>query len=267
MSDVNQPSSRISKGPEAGHGGRRVFFLYPPSVVEESMIQFLITAQYEVAVIRDHRAVVPVIKKFPNSIIFCNLDSKVDPGEMEKLIRHVVSSKEDHGCEIGVLSYNKDPELAERYLIDIGVTAGYVTLKIGFEQSARIIIKTLEAAEARGRRKFVRVKVPSGKGSIGIKMGRRSVDGQLLDVSVAGVACKLPEEFETGTLLEDVQLRLWGSIAKVSGKIAGFRGSKGNYTYVVMFDEPLTSISRGRIYGFIRKVLQTQVDALLPKRT
>jgi hypothetical protein len=231
------------------------------------MIQFLITAQYEVAVIRDHRAVVPVIKKFPNSIIFCNLDSKVDPGEMEKLIRHVVSSKEDHGCEIGVLSYNKDPELAEKYLIDIGVTAGYVTLKIGFEQSARIIIKTLEAAEARGRRKFVRVKVPSGKGSIGIKMGRRSVDGQLLDVSVAGVACKLPEEFETGTLLEDVQLRLWGSIAKVSGKIAGFRGSKGNYTYVVMFDEPLTSISRGRIYGFIRKVLQTQVDALLPKRT
>lgn len=266
MSDVNQPSAKVSKGPEEGHGGRRVFFLYPPSVVEDSMIQFLITAQYEVAIIRDHRALIPVIKNFPNSIVFCNLDSKVDPEELERLIRHVISTKPDHGCEIGVLSYNKDPELAEKYLIDIGVTAGYVTLKIGFEQSARIIIKTLEAAEARGRRKYVRVKVPQGKGSIGIKMGRRTIDGELLDVSVAGVACRLPEEFQNGTVLDDIQLRLWGSIARVSGNIAGFRGSKGRYTYVVMFDEPVSSISRGRIYGFIRKVLQAQVDALLPRR-
>ncbi len=265
MSDVNQPSDRVAKASETGHGGRRVFFLYPPSVIEDSMIQFLITAQYEAAIIKDHRSLMPVIKKFPNSIIFCNLDAKMDENELEKLIRHVVETREQHGCEIGVLSYNQDPQLAEKYLIDIGVTAGYVTLKIGFEQSARIIIKTLEAAEARGRRQFVRVKVPTGKGSMGFNLGRQRIDGELLDVSVAGVACRLPENFETGTPIEDIQLRLWGTIASVSGKIAGFRGSKGSYTYVIMFDEPVSSLVRGRVYTFIRKVLQSQVDMLLPK--
>lgn len=267
MSDINQPSKRVSDGSETGHGGRRVFFLYPPSVVEDSMIQFLITAQYEAAVIKDHRSLMPVITKFPNSIIYCNLDAKMDEKELEKLIRHVVETKEQHGCEIGVLSYNKDPELAEKYLIDIGVSAGYVTLKIGFEQSARIIIKTLEAAEARGRRSFVRVKVPTAKGSLSFNLGRRRIEGELLDVSVAGVACRLPENFENGTPLEDIQLRLWGTIASVSGRVAGFRESKGSFTYVIMFDEPVSSLVRGRIYGFIRKVLQTQVDLLLPNRS
>lgn len=265
MNDLNSPSSSV-KPPDNDHAGRRVYFLYPPSVVEDSMIQFLITAQYEAAIVKDHRAVVPLIKKNPNSILFFNLDSKTGDAEMEKLIRHLVDTKEEHGCEVGVLSYNKDPQIAEKYLIDIGVTAGYVTLKIGFEESARIIIRTLEAAEARGRRKFVRVRVPQGKGSISVQMERDRIEGELLDVSVAGVACRLPEEFQTGTSLGDIQLRLWGSLVGLSGKIAGFRGDSGRPIYVILFDEPVSSIARGRIHGFIRKVLQNETDALLPGR-
>ena len=266
MSDVNRPSGSVAP-PENRPAGRRVYFLYPPSVVEESMIQFLITAQFEAAIIKDHRALIPIIKKYPNSILFCNLDSKrMESGELEKLVRHVVSTMGDHGCEVGVLSYNQDEEAARTYLMDIGVTAGYVTLKIGFEQSARIIIKTLEAAEARGRRRFVRVKVPQNKGSISVQLERRKIEGELLDVSVAGVACRLPEEFAAGTVLSDIQLRLWGSLVGVGGKVVGYRESRNRPIYVIMFDEPVSSHARGRIYGFIRRVLQFETDRYLPQR-
>ncbi|MFP4330105.1 MAG: PilZ domain-containing protein [Alkalispirochaetaceae bacterium] len=264
MSGVNTPVTDIDSRRPAG--GRRVYFLYPPSVVEDSMIQFLITAQYEAAIIKDHRAVVPVIRKNPNSIIYCNLDAKGNAQEIERLIRHLVETKEEHGCDVGVLSYNKDPSLVEKYLMDIGVTAGYVTLKIGFEESAKIIIRTLEAAEARGRRQFVRVKVPQGKGSLSVQLERKKIEGELLDVSVAGIACRLPEEFPAGTYLEDIQLRLWGTLVGLSGKIAGSRQAGGRPIYVVLFEEPVSSLVRGRIYGFVRKVLQAETDVHLPRR-
>lgn len=264
MSKVNAPATQLdSKTPAAG---RRVYFLYPPSVVEDSMIQFLITAQYEAAIIKDHRAVVPIIKKNPNSIIYCNLDAKGNEQELEKLIRHLVNTKDEHGCDVGVLSYNKDPALAEKYLMDIGVTVGYVTLKIGFEESAKIIIKTLEAAEARGRRQYVRVKVPEGKGSLSVQLERKKIEGDLLDVSIVGIACRLPEDFPKDTYFTDIQLRLWGSLVGLSGKIVGSREASGRTIYVILFDEPVSSLARGRIYGFIRKVLQVETDRHLPQR-
>ena len=240
--------------------GRKVFFVDPPSVVEDQMIHFLVTAQYEVAIVKNPRSVQRVLTRFPCSIVYFNLDSRFPPGELEKVVRAVVGAKEQLRTDVGVVSYNENPEAARLYLMEIGATCGYVTLSLGFKQSARIIVRALEAAEARGKRRFVRVKPPPGRASLNVGLDGSYMAGRIIDLSIAGVACSLEREFTAGSVLEDIQLQLWGTLAKVSGKIAGVRGTGPTATYVITFDEIQHSGMREKIYGFLTRVMQHEAD-------
>lgn len=244
-------------------GGRRVLFVDPPSVVQEQMIHFLVSAQYEAAIVKDHRRLNAVLKKFPQSVVYFNLDTRVPPPALEQIVRAVISGKDDHGAEVGILSYNRNPEVAQRYLMELGATCGYVVLELGFQKSARIAIKALEAVEARGDRRFVRVKVPNGKGSYHVKLGGADITGEILDISEAGMACFMSGEYGPDTELPDIQLRLWGSLLRVSGVIRGTRRTPQGTVYVVMFDEIDDSAAKGKLYTFLRRVMQYEVDTLL----
>ena len=253
-----------ARDPASGRpGGRRVLFVDPPSVVQEQMIHFLVTAQYEAAIVKDHRKINAVLRAFPESVVYFNLDSHMPAEALEQVVRAVIAGKENHGAEVGVLSYNSNPDLAKHYLLDLGATCGYVILALGFQKSARIVIRALEAAEARGDRKFVRVKVPKGKGTIHVDTGGQSVTGEILDISEAGMACLLRADYGPGTVLQDIQLRLWGSILSVGGTIRGTRKTPLGLVYVIMFDPISDSRARSKMYGFLRRVMQHEVDSIL----
>lgn len=260
------PQIKPSPEPVGGRrrpGGRRVLFVNPPSVIQEQMIQFLVTAQYEAAVIRDHRRVNPVVNAFPGSVVYFNIDTRLPAVELEQLITAVIAGSSRHGAEVGILSYNPNPDLARHYLMELGVTCGYVILELGFQKSARIVIKALEAAQARGERRFVRVKVPTGKGSFHIDVGGSAYTGDILDISEAGMACMLHGEFSPGTEFADIQLRLWGSILSVSGAVRGTRSSPVGTVYVIMFHEISDSRTRAKLYQFLSHVMQHEVDRYL----
>lgn len=244
-------------------GGRRVLFVDPPSVVQEQMIHFLVTAQYEAAIVRDPRYIQPVLRKFSRSIVYFNIDTRLPPNALEQIVRGVINTQSQHGAEVGILSYNENKDLAEHYLMEVGTTAGYITLYLGFEKSARILIKALEAAEARGDRKFVRVKAPTGKASMNINTGSSRVEGQILDISEAGAACLLGDDFSVGTYFDDIQLRLWGGLARTSGTIRGTRATPHGTVSVVMFDPFTESGIRGKLYAFLKRVMQYEIDALM----
>lgn len=235
----------------------------PPSVVQEQMIHFLVTAQYEAAIVNDHRKINAVLRAFPDSVVYFNIDSHLPPAALEQIVRAVINGKEQHGAEVGILSYNANPELAKHYLMELGATCGYVVLELGFQKSARIAIKALEAVEARGERRFVRVKVPKGKGTLHATAGSSTITGEVLDISEAGMACMLKTEFGPGTMLPDIQLRLWGSILSVGGTIKGTRSSPDGIVSVVMFDPIEDSRVRSKLYTFLRRVMQHEVDTLL----
>lgn len=74
---------------------------------------------------------------------------------------------------VGILSYNNDPDLARHYLIDLSVPCGFIRLKLGLKESARILLTVLEANEARGQQKQVRTAVPpNAKVSFNVRSGR-----------------------------------------------------------------------------------------------
>lgn len=240
---------------------RRVFFVYPPSVIEEKMIGFLVGAQIEAAVVKDHRRLMNLLRHFPHSIVYFNVDQHLPEPAWEQFIRSVLDSRESHRADIGILTYNENQELAQKYLMELGVSCGFITVKIGFEQSARILLKALEAAEARGDRRFIRVTTPPGKASLNVRVGNRTIEGEIEDISIAGMACYLGESFSVGTILPDVQLKLWGSVVSLSGTVYGQREKDGRTVHVMMFDQPMPAPIRGKLNTFVGKVLQWECES------
>lgn len=241
--------------------GRKVLFIDPPSVIEDQMIQFLITAQYEAAVVKDVEKIRPLLRKYPDSILYFNLDSRTGKSTQESIMTELLSAQEQHNYVVGILSYDKNEELAEKYLMEMGATGGYITLDLGFKKSAQILMRVLDAAEAKGSRKFVRVTVPNGKGELNIETGTDKYQGDIIDISIAGMACSFNGSFSKGSYLKSIQLRLWGQLVTLSGTVAGSRETSSGPVWVVMFDQNLDPETRSKINSFLKRVMQYEVES------
>ncbi len=135
--------------------GRKVFFLYPHSVIQNDMFRILIKNEYEVYSIDDHIKMKELSIRFPESILFINIDDKLNENEWESYIKDILSDTQKIS-RIGILTYNKDQNLAKKYLMEMMVPCGFICLSLSLEQSAATILKTLMVNEAKGRRKFLR---------------------------------------------------------------------------------------------------------------
>ena len=133
--------------------GRKVFFLYPHSVLNEELLVEILENEYEIYCIRDHEAAARVAAAWPGSIVFVNIDEGLRELQWEAWIRHLIDAPETASTRLGIMTYNPNPELAHKYLMELMIPCGFIQLKLGLAEGKRIILKTLEANEARGRRR------------------------------------------------------------------------------------------------------------------
>jgi len=136
--------------------GKKIFLLRPHSVIHQEMLDVLIMAGYETYTIINEEKARKLLKKFPGSIMFINIDEGLSEPEWEVYIRQILIDEDTKTCRLGIMSYNQDKSLMQKYLMEISVPCGYIQLKLGLNESTKIILAALEANEARGRRKFIR---------------------------------------------------------------------------------------------------------------
>lgn len=229
------------------------------------MLQLLITAEINVALLWDFGKAVRVLRKYPDSLLFVNIDEGLDEEKWQQYIAGLMKHDATKDVQIGVLSYNEDPDLAQKYLLEIGVQCGFVVLKLGFKESAKILMKTLEANEVKGRRAHIRVKCQeSDRASCNFKLRNGYVSGEILDISSAGFACLCSEisGLKTGELVSDIQLRLGSVLCLVSGKVLGTI-ERENAPFVVMFDFDLVKTrERQKILQFVYQHTQKEIDTI-----
>ncbi len=241
--------------------GKKVIFLYPQSVIKERLVTDIMRSEYEVYLIHDHEKNLKFIQKYNNSILFINLDGGQSEPEWEKYIRGIMSNESTKDVRVGILSYNEDKELTQKYLMDIGVQCGFIRLKLGVKESADIILKTLEANEAKGQRKYVRVSCSEHNiATFNTKIDEDVYLGDISNISSVGMAITFrdPVALAVKTILSDVQLRLRGIICMVTGVVIAIHKS-GRNTYVVMFVKNMPQDSKNKIYHFIHSVLQESI--------
>ncbi len=241
--------------------GKKVFLLYPHSVIANELIDAIREAEYEVYLIEDHVKMKELLVKHKDSILFLNIDKEIDNLDWVKYSSRIMEDEETKSTNIGVMSYNEDKELAEKYLMGLMVNCGFIQLKLGLESSKQIILKTLEANEARGKRHYVRA-VCGISDNIGfnVMINDKMHSGKILDISIVGMAVIFdnPLEISLKSLIKDIQLKLKGIICRVSGVIyATRRGDEGGY--VLLFGKSITSDVKKKIHNFVHSQLHEQI--------
>ncbi|MFW5801497.1 MAG: hypothetical protein ACOCVC_05665, partial [Spirochaeta sp.] len=166
-----------------------------------------------------------------------------------------------------VLAYNPDPERSKRFIADLGIECGFITLKLGIKQSAAILLKSLALNEAKGRRKYVRATCPHDKARINIRRMGTTTEGFIRDISSAGFSAQLNASTEKNELCEDIQLNLWGTRLSTSARVYGSRKlESGQLVHIFLFEPELYGLPRHKVHQFIKRIIQSEVDDIINAR-
>lgn len=247
--------------------GKKIFFLYPHSVVQDKMLRELICNGYEAYILRDHEKAIKLLEKDNNSILFINIDEVLQKPDWEQYVKFIIENPITKNVRIGILTYNADNTIAEKYLMQMKVPCGFTVLKLRFTESLDIILKILEFNEAKGRRQHIRAICNDiYKASFNLEIQNKTYSGAVRDISIAGMACSFDSnvKLEVGTHLNHIQLRLKGVICISSGKITFIRADEVNF-YIIMFDDKISFKDRERIYNFVYNSLQYNIEQEIKK--
>jgi hypothetical protein len=246
-------------------GGKKIFLLYPHSVIQEKMLDTLIMNGFETYTLRDYKKAFKILEQFPSSIMFVNIEDGLPEKDWETYIRGIQKHPKTKDTRIGILSYNQDKGLMEKYLLEIGIPCGYVQLKLGLMDSTNIIMTALEANEARGRRKHIRAFCEEGiSATLNFRNESGLYQGKILDISSTGIAAKVPNlpEMSPNAVLHNVQLKLHGALVMTDVIVAGKRQGDRD-VYIMLFDPAkLDEDGKLTIHHFIKDNLQRFIDQL-----
>ncbi len=246
--------------------GKKVFFIYPHSVIQNQLIQELIDREYEVYFINDHSKIESICEYYTSPIIFINIDEALEESQWEKLIRTTIENDSTGHAKIGILTYNENTQLAQKYLMDIMVPCGFIKLKLGVNDSTDIIIKTLDANEVKGKRKYVRAQCNLDEATLNISHKGKLRGGRIVDISSVGMAVQFDAnmEIEKNTYLKDIQLKLRGILLRVSAVVIGHRQIEDNQMiYVLLFDQYVTNQIKSKLRSYINRSLQHEMERKL----
>jgi len=258
-----EPPAETNKSEESFDVGGKVFFLYPTNSIVNQIINELIQNEYEAYVAKDHSRLTYVLKKYPDCVIFINIDEKIAHSEWEKWINAVFSASQD--IKIGVFSSNTDEEYREKFIKNNRITCGFQTLKVDMTKSIDVILEMLRVMNVKGRRKYLRASMEHESNvTINIPYGGNFLNGVIKDMSVVGFSCVFDQDpnLAKKTLLKDIQIKLQSMLLNVDAVVYGSRlHSTGEKTYVMIFTQRVDSDVRVKIRKYIQKIIQQKMDS------
>jgi len=254
MSDESTPQSDIT--------GRKIFFLYPTASVKNQVVTELIQNELEVYVAKDHARLAHALKKYPDSVLFVNIDEGMGVQEWEKWILGIFSAMPE--IKIGVFSSNTDEEFREKFVNDLRITCGFMTLKFDMSKTVGQILEVLNALNVKGRRKYLRASTErETTATVNMPFNGNFINGTIKDVSVVGISCAFEQDpgLSKNALVKDIQIRLQTMLLKVEAVVFGSReDNNGEKTYVLLFTQRIDPDVRVKIRVYVQHNLQSKMD-------
>jgi len=242
--------------------GKKIFLLYPHSVIKDEMLDLLIMAGYETYTSFDDKKARKLLEKFPGSIMFINIDEGLKEKEWEAYVREILENPATKDSKLGIMSYNQDRVLMQKYLMELAIPCGYIQLKLGLQESTKIILTALEANEARGRRKHIRAECEDDTNAqVNFKDISGLNHGKILDISSVGIAAKFDKSMNMSinSIIKDVQLKLRGGLVLTDMIYMGQRRDN-KFVWIMLFDNKVTPENRLTIHRYIKQCLQKYID-------
>jgi hypothetical protein len=253
MADINTPDM-----------GKKVFFLHPSAFVQNTIIEPLVQQEYEIYLVKSEEKILKILKKYPNSIVFACIDEVLSPKQWETWVGQIRGTQATKDIGVGILSNTNNDELRQFYLDTCKVSCGFIPVKQDKDKSIKTLLETLQVAEAKGRRKYVRTDTRGDtQTTINFSLKDTFITGEILDISVVGLSCSFSQDVELkkNTLLHDIQIKLQSVLLKVEGIVYGSREERGVTTYVILFSTKTDFAIKTKIRTFMQKRLQAIMDA------
>jgi hypothetical protein len=240
--------------------GKKIFFVYPTASVQNQVIAELTQHEYEVYISKKHVRLLHVLKKYPDSIVFINIDEEASEEEWGKWIETIKVSLP--GVRIGIFSFITDKEKQEKYLKNPQVSCGYTPLKLDMSKAVVKILDILEIINAKGRRKYLRATTEREiTATLNLPLHGEIINGTIKDISVVGISCVFNSdpEFSKNALLKDIQIRLQTMLIKAEAVVFGSRVDAGQTIYVLIFTQRTYPEIRVKIRKYIQQNLQSKM--------
>ncbi|MDR2096791.1 MAG: PilZ domain-containing protein [Treponema sp.] len=244
--------------------GKRILFLHPSAVIQNVLAEELVQQEYEVYIVRDHIKLRKILKKYPDSVVFANINDGMPQEEWETWIRAVMTDADLTGrISIGILTANNDEALRRKYTVSIKCQCGFTVLKSDLAGSIKQMCEHLEAIDARGRRKYLRITLGyDSTATVNLPLNGTFINGVIRDISVVGLSCSFDDDpqLSKNRLFQDIQIKLQTQLLKTEGIIFGWRMSEEKKIYVLLFTQRIDPEIRTRIRKYIQHELQIKLD-------
>jgi hypothetical protein len=232
-------------------------------MTEHNVIEELIQQEYELYIARNKDSIRRVLRKYPDSILFVDINEKMPEKDWELWIRAVMKAPDTAATSIGIITANNDEALRQKYIGSVKITCGYTVMKFDTVKNIRQIMEILHAAKAKGRRKFIRAIIGSdAMATVNIPIDGAFVKGRIKDISAVGIAFTLDgnPELTKNTLLKDIQMVLQTNRVKVEGILYGTREENKETVYVLLFSQRVAPEVRSKIRSYIQLYLQSRME-------
>ena len=241
--------------------GKKVFFLYPTVSIQNQIITELIQQEFEVYVSRDCTRLARALKRYPDSIVFANIDDGIKPAEWEKWIATLRTAL-PNVC-VGVFSASNDESKRDKFINDLHVKCGYIGLKVDMTKAVAVVLEILNKMDIKGRRKYLRASTErEATATVNIPLGGDYLNGAVKDISVVGISCIFENDpgLAKNELVKDIQIRLQTMLIKVEAVIFGSRVDGHQKIYVLIFTQRIDPDVRVKIRKYIQHNLQCKMD-------
>ena len=243
--------------------GKKTFFVHPSVFVQNEIVADLIQQEHEIYIAKDEEKLKKVLKKYPDSLVFASIDETLSAEKWETWIRAVMGGDDTKNVSMGILSNTNNEDARRLYLNTLRVSCGFVPVKTERTKVVKTLADILNAAEAKGRRKYIRADTRGETlTTINLPVNGIFVTGEIQDISVVGLSCAFSQEIELekNALVSDMQIKLQSALLKAEGIVFGSRTSEEGKVYVILFTQKLDPSVRAKIRTYIQKNLQAKMN-------
>jgi len=247
--------------------GKKIFFLHPTVSVQNRVITELVQQEYEIYVAKDKDKLKKALSKYPDSIVFIDINEQMAEGEWDIWITGIMEAPDTKNISIGVVTTNDDEQIMRKFLLALKVPCGYTVVSHDTQKTITQLITILQTANAKGRRKYIRAIMERGEtnATINLPVNGTFINGIIKDISVVGISCTLDgnPEISKNSLFKNIQIRLQTNLLKVEGILFGSRVEGMNTIYVILFTQRIDPDVRTKIRTYMQHTMQQKMDQYL----
>lgn len=245
--------------------GRKVFFLNPPYQISNFVIGRLREQEYEIYVIDDYKDAKNVLRHYPDSICFINIDTALTT---EQWLNFVVSMEREPALKsifLGVITKGMRQSDKTHFMLHASVPAGFLTFNGNVTELTETLIEILDLNGAKGRRQSVRATCAHDQtATVTLPTPEGNKAFRLLDISSVGIAAIAPiayqNMFTPKTIFRNAPLNIGENRVQASLLLLMIKQSPKFVSLVFLFTQGTSANVKNIVRDYVAATLQFEMQ-------